>query len=199
MPWTVEDVDSHKKGLTPKQKRTWVHIANNALSSCLDEGKSQTFCEGRAIRMASGSVDKEMPSDHLALVVEAAIAKSDDEQRRIWGYASIAVRKDGTQLVDLQGDAIDIEDLEEAWYAYVRESGELNFAHDGPVRGHMIEAMVFTPAKLDALGLPPGSLPLGAWVGYEVDDPADYALLKQRGYMMFSIEGTGLREPFDAD
>lgn len=199
MPWTVSDVDSHIKGLSPKQKRAWVHIANSSLSKCLGEGKSQSFCEGRAIRMASGSVGKDMDTDRLALVLEAAIAKSDDEQRRIWGYASIAVMKDGTQLVDLQGDAIDIEDLEAGWYLYVKQSGELNFQHRGPVRGHLIEAVVFTPEKLALWGLASDALPLAAWVGYEIDDPDDYAVLKDAGFVMFSIEGSGLREPYDAD
>src|SRR5262245_57312283 len=196
MPWSVADVDSHIKGLSPKQKRAWVHIANSSLSKCLSEGKGQSFCEGRAIRMASGSVDKDIDTEHLALVVEATIAKSDDAEQRIWGWASIAVMKDGTQIVDLQGDAIDIDDLAEAWYGYVRESGELNFSHRGHVRGHMIEAMVFTTEKLAALGLPDGSLPQGAWLGYHIADPDDYRLLKESGFLMFSIEGSGQREPF---
>lgn len=29
MPWTTKDVDRHKKGLTDKQKRQWVAIANS--------------------------------------------------------------------------------------------------------------------------------------------------------------------------
>jgi hypothetical protein len=87
----------------------------------------------------------------------------------------------------LQGDAIDIEDLAEAWYAYVAESGELNFVHQGPVRGQLIEAMVFTTEKLAALGLAPDSLPQGAWVGYHLPDAADYQLMKAQGFFMFSI------------
>ena len=128
------------------------------------------------------------------LTVQATIAKADDSQQRIFGWASIAVTKAGEPVIDLQGDMIDIEDLEEGWYDYVRESGELDFAHMGACRGQMIEAMVFTPEKLAALDLPPGSLPLGAWVGFYVPDKQDYAVIKQRGYLMFSIAGTAYTE-----
>jgi hypothetical protein len=30
VPWTVEDVDKHRKGLRPADKETWVAIANKA-------------------------------------------------------------------------------------------------------------------------------------------------------------------------
>ena len=54
MPWTVADVDRHKRGLTPQQKRQWVRIANGALSRCLSGGGNQSSCEASAIRQANG-------------------------------------------------------------------------------------------------------------------------------------------------
>lgn len=51
MPWTVADVDKHKKGLTPAQKKKWVTIANSALKQCQTSGGSD--CEGKAIRIAN--------------------------------------------------------------------------------------------------------------------------------------------------
>jgi Putative phage serine protease XkdF len=194
MPWVAADADRHKKGLSAKQKRQWAHVANSALERC--QAESGTDCEGRAVRQANSAVDKSFDTEHLALVVEAAIAKADDTQRRLFGWASIAVRKDGTPLLDLQGDVIEISDLAEAWYAYVQESGELNFLHKEHCAATLIEAIVFTPDKLEALGLPPDALPLGAWVGFQVDDLADYQVIKERGYFMFSIEGEALREAF---
>lgn len=56
MPWTVGDVDRHKRGLTDAQKRRWVRIANSALASCLARGGSQSTCDASAIRQASGVV-----------------------------------------------------------------------------------------------------------------------------------------------
>jgi putative serine protease XkdF len=194
MPWVAADADRHKKGLSAKQKRQWAHVANSALARC--QAESGTDCEGRAVRQANSAVDKSFDSEDLTLVLDGAIAKADDSQQRLFGWASIAVQKDGTPLLDLQGDMIAIEELEEAFYAYVKEAGGLNFRHDGPVRGHLIEAMVFTPEKLEALGLAPGTLPLGAWVGFHVPEVADYQIIKASQYFMFSIEGEALREAF---
>jgi Putative phage serine protease XkdF len=194
MPWTAADSSTHKKGLSAKQARQWAHVANSALARCQEAGESD--CDGKAIRIANAAVDKSVDTEDLVLCLEAQITKSDDSQQRLFGWASIAVRKDGTPMLDLQGDVIDIEDLEEAWYDYVLESGELNFVHKDHCRGQLIEALVFTPDKLAALGLPPGSVPLGAWAGFYIPDAADYQLMKARGYFMFSIEGSALREAF---
>jgi hypothetical protein len=57
MPWTVSDVDRHKKGLTTAQKRKWVAIANRVLKDCQSKGGSG--CEGKAIRIANSKFSKE--------------------------------------------------------------------------------------------------------------------------------------------
>jgi hypothetical protein len=195
MPWTPDDAKRHKKGLTPKQARQWSKVANSALAACQDAGESD--CEGRAIRQANSVVSKDMETaDDLVLCLEARIAKTDDAQRRLFGWASIAVKKDGRPMLDLQGDVIEIADLEEAFYAYVKESGELNFVHRDDCRASLIEAIVFTPEKLAVLGLAPDALPLGAWVGFELDDTEEYQRVKESEYFMFSIEGSALREAF---
>lgn len=56
MPWTVADVDKHNKGLSAKQKKRWVEIANNALQSCMDKGGKEETCAASAIRQANGTV-----------------------------------------------------------------------------------------------------------------------------------------------
>ena len=56
MPWTKDDVDRFKSGLTDSQKEQWVEVANSALRRCLDNGGSQENCEGQAIRQANGVV-----------------------------------------------------------------------------------------------------------------------------------------------
>lgn len=56
MPWSKGDVDRHKKGLDDKQKERWVATANNVLSACLSKGGSQKECEGKAVRIANGTV-----------------------------------------------------------------------------------------------------------------------------------------------
>lgn len=58
MPWTVEDVDKHKKGLSDKQKRQWVHVANSALERCVAKGGKEEECAVSAIRQADSVVGK---------------------------------------------------------------------------------------------------------------------------------------------
>ena len=58
MPWSVGDVDSHKKGLTPAQKKKWVGIANGVLKDCQSKGGKD--CEGKAIRIANSSFSMEV-------------------------------------------------------------------------------------------------------------------------------------------
>jgi len=56
MPWGIDDVDRHKKGLTEKQKRQWVRIANSVLKRCMEKGGSEEECAASAIRQANGVV-----------------------------------------------------------------------------------------------------------------------------------------------
>jgi hypothetical protein len=57
MPWTVDDVERHNKGLTAKQKRQWVHVANGALEAGDDDGT--------AITKANGVVKKSRIQEHI--------------------------------------------------------------------------------------------------------------------------------------
>jgi cation transport regulator ChaB len=122
------------------------------------------------------------------------ILKLDAARQYVFGWASVAFAKDGSQVEDVQGDLIDLEDLEEAAYQFAlayRESGEM---HTGEAVGQMIESFMVTPDKLEAMGLPPDSLPLGHWVGFHVPDPDIFAKITDGTYSAFSIQGTAVRE-----
>jgi len=58
MPWTIANVEKHKKGLTKKQKGVWVEVANNHLAKCLEAGDSDEVCSGQAIRIANTAAAK---------------------------------------------------------------------------------------------------------------------------------------------
>src|SRR3972149_472678 len=58
MPWSVRDVDKHKKGMTRKQKKQWVAVANSALKSCMDDGGSEEDCAASAIKQANSVAGK---------------------------------------------------------------------------------------------------------------------------------------------
>lgn len=125
------------------------------------------------------------------------IYKSDDDRRLVFGWASIAVRANGTQIEDWQGDVIDPEDLEEAVYEYVLEFRDAGEEHISSLRkkGKLVESVVFTKEKMKAMGIPEGIVPEGWWIGFKVQDDEAWAKVKSGQYSMFSIEGSGVREP----
>ena len=63
MPWTVKDVEKHKKGLTDAQKRKWVDVANAIRLSCLKSGKTEKECDALAIRTANSQVGTNVQAD----------------------------------------------------------------------------------------------------------------------------------------
>ena len=104
----------------------------------------------------------------------------------------MSVSKDGEQVVDLSGETVDIEELESAMYDFVKESRESGDMHDGTVTGKLIESVVFTKDKLEAMGLQRDALPQGAWVGFQLDAES-FAKVKSGGRKAWSIEGAAER------
>ena len=71
MPWKIEDVDGHIKGLDDKKKEQWVTVANAALAKCEKEGGKE--CDVSAIRQANAVVAKEaLQARHADLIQESA-------------------------------------------------------------------------------------------------------------------------------
>lgn len=129
------------------------------------------------------------------------IMKTDDDKRLIFGWASVAIKVDGEQVVDHQKDMIDPEDLEEAVYEYVlnfRDGGEEHIENLRK-KARMVESCMFTKEKMAAMGIPEGIVPEGWWIGFYVDDDDAWEKVKNGTYQMFSIEGQGVREEVEDD
>ena len=128
-----------------------------------------------------------------------SIFKTDDDKRLVFGWASISITIDGEQIEDRQQDIIDPEDLEEAAYEYVLNFRDTGEEHIPTMRkkGKLVESCVFTEEKQKAMGLPEGSLPIGWWIGFKIDDDAAWERVKNGTYRMFSIEGKASREPVE--
>lgn len=126
------------------------------------------------------------------------ISKVNEDQRLVFGWASVSVSKDGTQLEDLQGDVIDPADLENAAYDFMLYSRGVDEMHRGRVKGQMVESLVVTPDKLAAMGLEAKNAPRAAWwVGFKLD-PDAFAKVKSGDYKMFSIECSATPEQVEA-
>ena len=122
------------------------------------------------------------------------VLKFDTERQYVFGWASVAITKDGHQVEDLQGDLIDIDDLEEAAYQFALDYRSTGIMHKGETVGQMIESFMVTPDKLEAMGLPPDALPQGHWVGFHIPDAEVFSKIKDGTYSAFSIQGDAIRE-----
>lgn len=125
------------------------------------------------------------------------IAKADEDQRLVFGWALVASRTDGEQIIDHQGDMVDPDELEKGAYEYVLKFRDAGEEHLKGLRkkAKMVESCVFTPEKMKAIGIPEGTIPVGWWIGFYVDDDDTWEKIKNGTYNMFSIEGKAIREP----
>lgn len=74
MPWTVKDVEKHKKGLSADQKRKWIKIANSVRSECIKGGGSEKDCDAKAIRIANSKVNVSSAMEQISVNFETQIA-----------------------------------------------------------------------------------------------------------------------------
>lgn len=120
------------------------------------------------------------------------------EQQLVFGFANVTVQEDGSLPVDWQGDVIETSHLESAAYNFVMSHGLANQEHESSTEcGWLVESMMFTKEKMDALGIPEGTVPEGWFVGFYIPDPDVYQKVKNGEFNMFSIEGSGRRIPMD--
>jgi hypothetical protein len=134
--------------------------------------------------------------DEIDVIWDAEISKADEDKQQIFGWASV-VEVNGEPVVDLQGDHISVEEMEKAGYEYVmksRKGGDMHLRNNWePIqKSEMIESFIVTPEKREAMGLP-DSVPSGWWVGFKVQDPSVWDMVKSGERTGFSIHGHGRR------
>lgn len=125
------------------------------------------------------------------------ITKTNDEQQVVFGWASVSKDINGQLLQDWQGDIIEPEDLEKAAFDFVLNFRDAGERHNPNLRkkGKLVSSLVFTEEVQKALNIPTGTVPVGWFVGFHIDDPKTWQEVKKGKYLMFSIEGQGIREP----
>jgi hypothetical protein len=123
-----------------------------------------------------------------------AITKIDEDKRLVFGWASIIKDTEGKVLLDRQNDFIDSEDeLEKSAYTYVLHSRDGGEMHVRKGVSTMVESVVLTKEKQESLGIPAGTVPIGWWIGFRVNDDRVWDEVKKGGYAGFSVHGTGQR------
>lgn len=127
------------------------------------------------------------------------IQKLDEDKRLVFGWANVSVTVNGELVEDYQEDMIDPEELEEAAYKFAelyRDGGEM---HERTGIAVMVESVMFTEEKQEAMGIPTGTLPVGWWIGFRVTDDDVWEKVKSGEYSMFSIGGEAIREEIEDD
>lgn len=132
--------------------------------------------------------------DLQAFETSFEIAKMDDDKNLVFGWANIAVRKDGEVVEDSQADIVSPDDLEEAAYTFNLAFRETGVMHEGESVGTLVESLAVTPEKLEKMGLEADALPLGWWVEFHIESDAVFDDVKKGKYQMFSIQGRAVRE-----
>lgn len=143
--------------------------------------------------MIEKSVESQQEKAKDILKGKFKIMKSDDEKKLAFGWASVSMRVDGEVIEDWQQDIVEPEELENAAYEFVllyREGGEM---HERGGAAVLVESVVFTEEKMQAMGIPADTLPVGWWIGFKVLDEDVWKKVKDGTYPMFSIEGEAER------
>lgn len=123
--------------------------------------------------------------------IEGSILKTDDEQRIVWGWASVITEK-GEAVVDRQGDKISPETLVKAvneFMEFVRVGKEM---HDGDEIGRVIHSLPLTDEIGKSLGIQ--SDREGWIVAMKIYDDSVWAKVKSGELAAFSIGGRAQRE-----
>lgn len=117
------------------------------------------------------------------------------DKRLVFGWAYMTNTNIGETMIDHSGDIVDIEEVEQAAYKFVKLWRDGSDNHERGGVAVLVESMVFSKEKAVALGIPTGVLPSGWWVGFEVMDDDVWEKVKTGEYKMFSIEGSARRVP----
>lgn len=139
-----------------------------------------------------GAVEGSRPEDWW----QPGFVKTIPEKKQVFGWAYVSKTADGQQVVDVSGDVIDdVEELEKAAAKFVTDYRAGRYNHSGETVATLIESTVFTPEKVEKLGIPQGILPTGWWVGFQVHDDGVWKQIADGRVRAFSVGGVGKRSP----
>lgn len=124
------------------------------------------------------------------------IIAKNKKKNLVFGFANIITKADGEQVVDSDGDVIELDDLEDASVEFMKNHRSSGVMHDGEATGVVIENLVMSPQKIKAMGFSKAAqeeAPEGLWLGVQLH-PEVYERVESGELTMFSIEGHARRE-----
>jgi hypothetical protein len=123
--------------------------------------------------------------------IEGKILKTDDEQRLVYGWASV-VTENGEAVVDRQGDVIEADTLVKAVNEFMEHVRVGKAMHTGEQVGVVVHSLPITKEIGDSLGIQ--SDREGWVVAYKVFDDAVWDMVKSGELAAFSIGGRAIKE-----
>ena len=123
------------------------------------------------------------------------VKHSGDEERMIWGWASV-ITQGGKPVVDRQDDIIELPDLKEGVYDFMKSSRRGDEGHRIKGIGTVVESLIFSEDIQKALGI---DLGLEGWfVGVHVEKESTWTKVKSGELRSFSMGGAAERIPIVA-
>lgn len=129
---------------------------------------------------------------YTSIQVDGMILKADNEQRMVWGWASVITTPEGP-VYDSQGDAIEPDEMIEYTTDFMMSDARIGKSmHDGPTIGQVVHSLPLTYPLAKALGI---QTPQEGWiVAMKVFDDDTWEAVKSGELSAFSIGGRGTRE-----
>lgn len=139
-----------------------------------------------------------MPTENVAYGpsdLEAKIVKVDEDQRLVFGWASVITEKN-KPVIDTQGDIIEPAVLLEATTEFMEDVRTGKKMHKGNRIGMVVHSFPLTAEISKSLGIDLKGRE-GWIVGMKVEDDKTWELVKSGDLKAFSIGGKAIREEID--
>lgn len=130
---------------------------------------------------------------NMSIATTFKVAKANDSEGLVSGWANVAVNADGSLPLDWQDDIIRPETLEKAAINFMMDYRGSGAMHEGDSKGIVVESIVFTKEKQAAIGIPEGTIPEGWFITVKILDPVVFEQVKNGTFKMFSIQGHAKR------
>lgn len=149
--------------------------------------KSHPPTESTEAREKRGpTVETYETEDGYRFTIESEITKADDEERLVWGWASVSTVK-GRLVVDRQGDVIEPRELEKFATDYMMVSRVGKDMHDGEPTSVTVHSFPLTNEIAEAFGI---KSEIEGWIiCQKVLDDDVWAAIKSGERTAFSIGG----------
>jgi uncharacterized protein YndB with AHSA1/START domain len=160
--------------------------------SC-DTKKDKTTAGYWSCRMWEADTSVSDMTKNFEHSVEGQILKADDEQRLVWGWASV-VTENGEAVIDRQGDVIEPDTLVKAVNKFMEHVRVGKQMHNGDQIGMVVHSLPITKEIGDSLGIQ--SNREGWVVAFKVYDDNVWAKVKSGELAAFSIGGRAVKEEY---